>query len=93
VFLPGRAAGSRASTVSADGRTLAVLGADQTLRLCDVASRTQLADAIPSGLQGGGVAVSDDGLEVPVTTDQGLIRWISTGITGSSRPAVLPAGN
>jgi DNA-binding SARP family transcriptional activator/WD40 repeat protein len=64
-----------AMTVSVDGRTLAVLGADQTLRLYDVASRTQLGDAIPTRLEGGVVALRDDGLEAAVTTDQGLMRW------------------
>lgn len=33
--------------LSADGHRLAVLGADQTLRLYDVPTRTQLRDEIP----------------------------------------------
>jgi hypothetical protein len=64
-----------AMALSDDGRRLAVLGADQMLRLYDVPSRTQLGDEIPVGLEGGAVAVRDDGLEAVVTTDRGLVRW------------------
>jgi hypothetical protein len=61
--------------VSEDGRRLAVLGADQLLRLYDVETRTQLGDAIPVGISWAGAALRGDRLEAAVATDQGIVIW------------------
>jgi DNA-binding SARP family transcriptional activator/WD40 repeat protein len=73
--LPPITGPAKAMALSADGQRLAVLGEDRALRFYDVASRTQLGDEIPFTGDGGAVAISGDGLEAAVATDQGLVMW------------------
>jgi WD40 repeat protein len=73
--LPAVGGGVIALSLSDDARRLLVLGADQSLRLYDLPSRTQLGDAIPVGVEFGGAALRPDGLEAAVTTDQGIVMW------------------
>jgi DNA-binding SARP family transcriptional activator/WD40 repeat protein len=73
--LPGVSGDASAISISADGRRLLLLGEDQTLRLYDVPSRTQLGDSIPVGVRDAGAAVRPDGLEAAVTTEQGVVVW------------------
>jgi DNA-binding SARP family transcriptional activator/WD40 repeat protein/molybdopterin-guanine dinucleotide biosynthesis protein len=73
--LPGlSSSGAGALSLSDDGRRLLLLGSDDTLRLYDVPSRTQLGDAIDVGVVAG-AAIRPDGMEAAVTTDQGIVVW------------------
>ncbi len=72
-----------------DGRRVAILGgnplgpivsghAQQTLRLYDVASRTQLGATIDLGeieAYEAGAAFNSDGMELAVDTEQGIVVW------------------
>jgi hypothetical protein len=40
-----------------------------------VATRTQLGEAVRTGVPAGGTAIRGDGLEAAVATDQGIVIW------------------
>jgi hypothetical protein len=71
--LPGISVSADVLTLSADGRRLLLVG-DRSIRFYDIASRTQLGDAIPIGRESGG-ALRPDGLEAAVGTDHGIVVW------------------
>lgn len=73
--LPGTGGPPSVLVISDDGRRLLEVGADATLRLYDIPSRTQLGDDIPVGISDGGAALRPDGLEAAVMTDQGIVVW------------------
>jgi hypothetical protein len=59
------------------GRILMVGGDDEMLRFYDVASRTQLGDAIDTDVWGGdgGSVLRRDGQQAAVITSQGIVVW------------------
>ena len=59
------------------GRILIVGGDDEMLRFYDVASRTQLGDAIDTDVWGGdgGAVLRRDGRQAAVITSQGIVVW------------------
>jgi hypothetical protein len=61
--------------LSDDGRRLLVVGANETVQLYDVATRTQLGDEIVVGVRTRGAALRPDGLEAAVGTEQGIVIW------------------
>ena len=63
-----------AMALSADERRLAVLGGDRSVRLYDVATRTELGTDIDVESLGG-VAMRSDGGEAAVVTEQGIVVW------------------
>jgi DNA-binding SARP family transcriptional activator/WD40 repeat protein len=73
--LPGTGGPASTLSLSDDGRRLLLLGADESLRLYDIPSRTQLGDAIPVGIREAGAALRPDGLEAAVATNQGIVVW------------------
>jgi DNA-binding SARP family transcriptional activator/WD40 repeat protein len=60
------------------GRRLVVIGADETLRIYDVATRTQLGDSVALGdlqLEWAGAAIRSDGAELAVDGKHGIVVW------------------
>jgi hypothetical protein len=61
--------------LSADGSRMLAHRADGTLRLYDVASRTQLGGAITVDDLSGNALLRPDGLELATVTEQGFVTW------------------
>ena len=60
------------------GTRLLVAGDDATLRLFDIATRTQLGDAIETGQPAGelpNAVLREDGLAAAVATGDGIVAW------------------
>ena len=57
------------------GRRLLVRAADGSLRVLDIATRTQLGDPIDTGVVIGNATLRPDGLAAAAATDQGVVIW------------------
>jgi hypothetical protein len=79
IGLPFAATNGTTNSLALDdaGRILVVSGDDEMLRFYDVASRTQLGDAIDTDVWGGdgGAVLRSDGLQAAVITSQGIVAW------------------
>jgi hypothetical protein len=79
IGLPFPATNGMISNLALDeaGRILMVRGEDEMVRFYDVASRTQLGDAIDTDVWGGwaGSALRGDGQQAAMSTGQGIVVW------------------